>query len=439
MTLYILISMVNPEGLPVPGSAAGRFDPFPAQRQAGAPYPAAILTALCILGLAPVCPLSAQAAAPKPRLSVLYFTDTRGSSDFAWLSKGLADMLSGDLGATGAFTLVEREELERVLREQELALSGLVDPAGAPKVGRLLGAELLLYGSFVVSGNELRIDARVVRAETGEIAASASAAGSSVRALNLEKELSARLAAALGIAAAPAASGQEQTGPSSLDAVRAYYRGLDLLDAGRYAEALEFFSQATRLDPLYLKPGKGIEEAYRYLKDFRKQRQRREMNALVEDIAALSARITAQTFYSYGDAVMNPGRFGFQDQAAVTEAYRAHPYRMSGETPVQAVWNLQNLLHQLGRSASDNFGDEVLAERCRDEVLRWSDSAELAYPRDPFLPEVLYQKIFVHVDREDWQALRSLCERLMSDYPDYRMMWAVEEYYERALGKLGGT
>ena len=407
-------------------------------RRQGLPAAAALLAAW-ILWTLPGGGLSAQEPrAGKPRLSVLYFTDTRGSADLAWLSKGLADLLAGDLGASGAFTLVEREELERVLREQEMVLSGLVDPAGAPKVGRLLGADLLLYGSFLAAGEELRIDARVVRAETGEIAASARAEGPAARVLDLERELSARLAAALGIPAEPGPSVRTSPGPSSLDAARAYYRGLDLMDAGRYAEALEYFAQSTRLDPLYLKPGKGIEDAYRYLKDFRKQRQRREMNALVEDIAALSARITAPTFFSFGDAVMNPARFGFKDQAAVTEAYRAHPYRMAGDTPVQAVWNLQNLLHELGRSASENFGDEALADRCRDEVLRWSDAAESAYPRDPFLPEVLYQKIFVHVDREDWQTLRSLCERLMSDYPDYRMMWAVEDFYERALEELGG-
>ncbi len=400
--------------------------------------PAAALLAAWILWTVPGSGLSAQAPASRPRLSVLYFSNTRDSADLGWLSKGLSDMLAGDLAASGSFTLVERGELERVLREQELGLSGLVDPAGAPKVGRLLGADLLLYGSFLASWEDLRIDARVVRAETGEVAASARAEGPAARVLDLERELSARLAAALGVPAGPGPAVRTSPGPSSLDAARAYYRGLDLLDAGRYAEALEYFAQATRLDPLYLKPGRGIEDAYRYLKDFRKQRQRREMNALVEDIAALSARITAPTFFSFGDAVMNPGRFGFKDAAEVTEAYRAHPYRMSGDTPVQAVWNLQNLLRELGRSASENFGDEALAERCRDEVLRWSDAAESAYPRDPFLPEVLYQKIFVHVDRADWQALRSLCERLMSDYPDYRMMWAVEDFYERALEELGG-
>ncbi len=408
--------------------AARRRSPF---RSAAA----AFLSAAWILCRMPGGSLSAQAAPPvKPRLSVLYFTNTRGTDDLAWLSKGLADMLAGDLGASGAFTLLEREELERVLREQELALSGLVDPAGAPKVGRLLGADLLLYGSFASSGAALRIDARVVRAETGEVSASAAVEGSPGEILALERELSGRLSAALGVPAAP--PGRPSSGPSSLEAARAYYRGIDLLDAGRYAEALEFFGQATRLDPLYLKPGKGIEDAYRYLKDFRKQRQRREMNALVEDIAALSARISAPVFFSFGDAVMDPGRFGFRDAAEVSEAYRAHPYRMSGDTPVQAVWNLQNLLHELGQAASDNFGDEALADRCRDEVLRWSDAAEAAYPRDPFLPEVLYQKTFVFVDREDWPALRSLCERLMADYPDYRMMWAVEDFYERALERL---
>jgi hypothetical protein len=29
----------------------------------------------------------------------------------------------------------------------------------------------------------------------------------------------------------------------------------------------------------------------------------------------------------------------------------------------------------------------------------------------------------------------SACEYLMTTYPDYRMMWAVEDFYERALEK----
>ena len=378
--------------------------------------------------------LAAQSPAPAvPRLSVLYFANTRGAPELAWLSKGLADMLAGDLGATGAFSLVEREELERVLREQELALSGLVDPASAPRVGQLLGADLLLYGSFAAAGGELRIDARIVRTESGAAAAVASAAGTPDEVLALERELASRLASALGLR-----PGTSSPGPSSLDAVRSYYRGVELMDAGEYAAALEYFTRSSRLDPLYLKPGKGIEDAYRFLKDFRRQRQRREMNALVEDIAALSARISAPVFYSFGDAVMAPAKFGFKDQAAVTEAYRAHPYRMSGDTPVQAIWNLQNLLHELGGAASENFEEEDLAERCRDEVLRWSRAAQSAYAKDPFLPEVLYQETFVYVDREAWENLKSLCERLMTEYPDYRMLWAVEDFYERALEELKG-
>ncbi len=30
----------------------------------------------------------------------------------------------------------------------------------------------------------------------------------------------------------------------------------------------------------------------------------------------------------------------------------------------------------------------------------------------------------------------ALCEELMLNYPDYRMMWAVEDFYKEALGNL---
>jgi TolB-like protein len=395
----------------------------------GAFVRASMLIALALLVR---LPLSSQAPQADPlRVSVLYFENTAHASDFDWLSKGLADMIAGDLGSGGGFVLVEREELEKILREQELGLSGLVDPASAPKVGQLLGADLLIYGSFVATDGKLRIDAKAVRAQSGVVANSASVSGRESDALSLERDLAVRLASGLGVTLVPVSASS-----ISVEAARAYYRGVDRLDAGEYTAALEYFSQATQLDPLYLKPGKGMEDAYRFLKDFRRQRYRREMNALVSDIEALAARIQAVEFYSFADALSAPAKFGFKDAESVSASYQEHPNRMAGDTPVEAIWNLQNLLGELADAASENFGDDALASRCQDEILRWSDAAEKVYPKDPFLPEVLYQKIFVYRDREQWESVRSLCERLMTDYPDYRMMWAVEDIYEAALKSL---
>lgn len=364
-------------------------------------------------------------------LSVLYFSNTRADVDSAWLSKGFADMLVTDLASTGAFNIVEREELEKLLREQELSLSGMVDDSGAVRIGRLLSAGILVYGSFVTSGTVLRVDAKAVETESGTILCVASASGRPDSALSLEREIALDLAHGLG--ADPA---RFTVSTESLPAATSYYKGLDYLDAGHYAEAMDFFGQASREDPLFLKPGKGIEDAYRYLKDFKRQRYRREMNALSSDIADLIRRISASVFYSFGDAIVDPTRFGWKDAAEVSAFYSARPAVLNGDTPVQAIWYLQNLLGELGDKALEYFDDKELASRCGDEILSWADSAELSYPNDPFLPELIYQRLFVLKDRKEWKAVKAVCERLMGDFPDYRMMWAVEDMYEDTLKRL---
>ena len=36
----------------------------------------------------------------------------------------------------------------------------------------------------------------------------------------------------------------------------------------------------------------------------------------------------------------------------------------------------------------------------------------------------------------DWNKLKASCERIMTQWPDYRMMWAIEDMYEKALEEL---
>ncbi len=384
------------------------------------------LLALAFAALAPAITFAGSPAT----LSVLYFEDRAPSEDRAWLSKGLADMLATDLAATGGIRLVERERLELLLKEQELALSGLLDAANAPSIGAFLNAEALCYGAFILSGDELRVDARVASAETGLILAAASASGPLDELNAIERRLMLALAAGLGL----------ETGAEAAlvptRALSSYYRGLDLMDKGRYADAVAFFGESVRAAPFFLKPGRSLEEAYKFLKDFRRQRYRREMNALAEDIAALAERVSAPVFYSFGDAIQNPKAFGFADANAVSTFYGKRPLVMNGDTPVQAVWNLQNALSELANKALEYFEDEGLADRCREEILLWAATARKAYPDDPFLPEVLYQTAFVYRYRGLWAELRALCEELMTLWPDYRMMWAVEDMYEDALEQL---
>jgi hypothetical protein len=57
-----------------------------------------------------------------------------------------ADLLTQDLLACGA-DVVERQRLDAVLREQNLASQSILDPATAKKVGKILGVDAIFLGT----------------------------------------------------------------------------------------------------------------------------------------------------------------------------------------------------------------------------------------------------------------------------------------------------
>ncbi len=126
-------------------------------------------------------------AQAKIRIAVANFEN---SSTWAWwgdnLGRAAADELATQLVQSGKYTVIERAQLEAILREQSLGASGAVTPATAAKVGKLLGVQLLLTGSITAfsikrtsiglrgvggsySNAESKVDARLVNTETGEI------------------------------------------------------------------------------------------------------------------------------------------------------------------------------------------------------------------------------------------------------------------------------
>ncbi|MFH1367704.1 MAG: FlgO family outer membrane protein [Elusimicrobiota bacterium] len=66
--------------------------------------------------------------------------------------------------------VVERENLEAVLRELKIESSGIIDPETTKQIGKILGVDALIIGTIHRKDeNTLTINARVVRTETGEV------------------------------------------------------------------------------------------------------------------------------------------------------------------------------------------------------------------------------------------------------------------------------
>ncbi|HEX2644618.1 MAG TPA: CsgG/HfaB family protein [Thermoanaerobaculia bacterium] len=115
---------------------------------------ATLLTLCAALLLAVTVPAVTSAAkSDKPRLAVLEF---KNKADNQWWYHGGAtaaqDVFVTELVKSGKFRVVEREQLEALMQEKNLTLSGDVDPSTAVKVGKLLGVNYLLTGAVTEYG-----------------------------------------------------------------------------------------------------------------------------------------------------------------------------------------------------------------------------------------------------------------------------------------------
>jgi TolB-like protein len=85
------------------------------------------------------------------------------------LGNKATDLLFANLAAEPELYLVERADLKKILDEQELNVSGLVDPATATKVGQLTGAKILVTGSVLQVDTSLYVIAKVIGTETSRV------------------------------------------------------------------------------------------------------------------------------------------------------------------------------------------------------------------------------------------------------------------------------
>jgi len=130
----------------------------------------------------------------KVRVAVVDFAN-KSSFSGKGLGNGISDMFVTALVQTGKASVIERDELNKVISEQNFSQSSLANPKTAIEIGKILGVQYLILGNvteygvaerkmgavfFAINQVEARaaIDARVIDARTGEIVAAKSASAS---------------------------------------------------------------------------------------------------------------------------------------------------------------------------------------------------------------------------------------------------------------------
>jgi formylglycine-generating enzyme required for sulfatase activity len=107
-------------------------------------------------------------AAEKLPVAVVEF-DVMGELGIPDAGAIIAEWMISALGRTRSFDLKERVLLKKVLEEQQLAASGLLDDQAAAEIGKLYGVSGVVSGGVLRWGKTLSVTARLIDTTTGTI------------------------------------------------------------------------------------------------------------------------------------------------------------------------------------------------------------------------------------------------------------------------------
>jgi TolB-like protein len=130
--------------------------------------PVCCLVCLCVfLSLSLQLNAADKGKTPVYPLAVISFNE-RGR-EVAEMGSKVTDLMFANLIVEPKLYLVDRADLDKLLKEQELNLSGMVNPAQATQVGKLTGAKIIVTGSVLQVGDKLIVVAKIIGTETSRV------------------------------------------------------------------------------------------------------------------------------------------------------------------------------------------------------------------------------------------------------------------------------
>jgi curli biogenesis system outer membrane secretion channel CsgG len=115
--------------------------------------------------------LSVQAELPEGSSVAVWDFEYLGPEPNA--HQNLSEVLSAKVIETfeesGRYEIVEREQLLLALEELQIGSSSLADESTRLRIGRIVGAKYMVFGTYFVLNESMRIDLRLVEVETGSV------------------------------------------------------------------------------------------------------------------------------------------------------------------------------------------------------------------------------------------------------------------------------
>jgi hypothetical protein len=165
---------------------------------------------------------------------------------------GIAAMLRYDLESSGAVYSPSREHFNYLLDELKLSQTELVDKDQKLQVGKVIGAQNFVFGTFFnLPGNKFRIDARVIETETTLPKKQFTVEGKASDLGKLTVDLTKQILAYFSVEADAIKKAGANIPNVNLAALNEYSRGVAYEEKGQMDLAKKSYAEAIRLSPSF--------------------------------------------------------------------------------------------------------------------------------------------------------------------------------------------
>jgi eukaryotic-like serine/threonine-protein kinase len=209
-------------------------------------------------------------APPTPKLenavAVMTFSNITGEPTDDWIGSGIAETVTSDLKKIRGLSVIGRERTFEVLKDLQTGALDEFDESIAIDIGRRLAAAWILGGGYQRIGEMIRITARVIDVNTGEVIRTVKIDGKISEIFNLQDKIVYELSQGLKIELGTSEIDEiEADETQSVEAYESFSRGMiNLRNGSRDSldRAIYYFEKAAEEDPNYAGAWAALSAAY---------------------------------------------------------------------------------------------------------------------------------------------------------------------------------
>lgn len=102
-------------------------------------------------------------------IAVVDFENHTGDAGYDNLKRGASESLMTKLARRPEFNMVERNQLDKAIKELGFGQSIYADPNSAKQIGKMLNADYIVTGDIVKAGNRFEINVRMIEVQTAKV------------------------------------------------------------------------------------------------------------------------------------------------------------------------------------------------------------------------------------------------------------------------------